>query len=151
LPPAAQARPALTPSSPKTEPASTGAPEGALALPDAWEKVLSTPKALPAGVLPFLKAAKAEFPKDGRILITVLPGPGLERLADPVVVRALKDSLGRLSGSVPELVVVPESPGDRPAERITEGTVRNGRLKELVEKEPTLGEAVKELDLELLD
>jgi DNA polymerase-3 subunit gamma/tau len=150
-PPDVQARPALTPTSPKAEPASTGAPEGALALPDAWEKVLSTPKALPAGVLPFLKAAKAEFPKDGRILITVLPGPGLERLADPVVVRALKDSLGRLSGSVPELVVVPESPGDRPAERITEGTVRNGRLKELVEKEPTLGEAVKELDLELLD
>jgi hypothetical protein len=29
--------------------------------------------------------------------------------------------------------------------------VRGGRLRELVDKEPTLGEAVEELDLELLD
>ena len=35
--------------------------------------------------------------------------------------------------------------------RITEETVRNGRLQELVDKEPALGEAVKELDLELLE
>lgn len=125
--------------------------EETLALPEAWDRVLNTPKALPLGVLPFLKAAKAEFPESGRILLTVPPGPGRDRLADPVVVRTLKDSLGRLTGSAPELVVVPESPGDRPVERITEGTVRDGRLKELVEKEPTLGEAVKELDLELLD
>jgi hypothetical protein len=75
----------------------------------------------------------------------------LERLQDPVVVRTLKEEVGRFLGSVPDLAILPAEPGTAATERITEGTVRDGRLRDLVEKEPALGEAVKELDLELLD
>ena len=48
-------------------------------------------------------------------------------------------------------VVVGETEGEAQPSRITEESVRDARLRDLVEKEPALGEAVKELDLELLD
>ena len=137
------------------ERASEGVPvkvaDSPISLREAWDRMLGSPQNIPKGVLPFLKAAKVDFPEDGTIQLSVLPGPGLERLQDPVVVRTLREAVGVHSGSVPGLTVSPEGPGDGPAERITEGTVRNGRLRELVDKEPALGEAVKELDLELLD
>jgi DNA polymerase-3 subunit gamma/tau len=125
--------------------------DGPVSLDSAWEKALESPKNLPKGVLPFLKAASVEFPSDGEIRLSVPPGPGLERLQDPQVVRKVKDAVGRFFGSAPELSVLAAAPEDGPPERITEGTVRGGRLRELVDKEPTLGEAVEELDLELLD
>jgi DNA polymerase III gamma/tau subunit len=122
-----------------------------LPLQEAWDRTLTNPRGLPKGVLAFLKAAKTEVIGEGAIRLTVPPGPGLDRLRDPVALRALKDALASLAGSPPEIQVVSGEEGNRPAERITESTVRDGRLKELVEKEPTLGEAVKELDLELMD
>jgi DNA polymerase-3 subunit gamma/tau len=124
---------------------------GTATLPDAWAGVLEHAGDLPKGVLPFLKAAKVSFPENGAVHLTVLPGPGLERLEDPLVVRALKEALGSRTGSVPEVIVTAEGSDGSPPERITEGTVKNGRLRELVDKEPALGEAVKELDLELMD
>jgi len=126
-------------------------PAAEISLPKAWELALGNPKNLPKGVLPFLKAAKVDFRDEGRIQLSVLPGPGLERLQDPTVLRTLGEAVGLHAGSVPELTVSAEGPEEGPADRITEETVRDGRLRELVEKEPTLGEAVKELDLELLE
>lgn len=122
-----------------------------LSLPEIWDRVLGSPKNLPKGVLPFLRASTADFSEDGRIKLSVLPGPGLERLQDPIVLRTLAEAVGRHAGSVPELTVSAEGLEEGPTNRITEETVRNGRLRELVEKEPALGEAVKELDLDLLD
>ena len=126
-------------------------PGAQIPLPKAWDLALGDPKNLPKGVLPFLKAAKVDFPGDGRIQLSVLPGPGLERLQDPNVLRILGEAVGLHAGSVPELTISAEGPEEGPTDRITEETVRDGRLRELVEKEPVLGEAVKELDLELLD
>jgi DNA polymerase-3 subunit gamma/tau len=126
-------------------------PDGPLPLPEAWNRALANPKELPTGVLPFLRAARIEFPEDGGIRLYLLPGPGLERLQDPFVARTLAEAVARHAGAVPELTVVEEEVGAGPRERVTEGTVRDGRLRELVEEEPALGEAVKELDLELLD
>jgi len=124
---------------------------GPVSLEAAWAGLLDEPRNLPKGVVPFLRAAKVVFPGDGAIQVSVVPGPGLERLQDSVVLRGLKDAIAARTGEDPELQVVPESPGDEPPDRITEEAVRDSRLRELVEGEPTLGEAVKELDLELLD
>jgi DNA polymerase-3 subunit gamma/tau len=129
----------------------SGSPEN-LPLEAAWAQALAHGKDLPRGVQPFLRAATVDFQESrNSIHLKVPPGPGLEKLQNPVVLRTLKELVGRFAESVPDLVLESDGPDDRPSERITEGTVRNGRLRELVEEEPTLGEAVEELDLELLD
>lgn len=120
-------------------------------LREAWTQLLDAPSQLPKGVLPFLRAASVDFPSRDEIRLSVPPGPGLERLEDPVTLKALKRALEAVAQTVPEITVRSgQGPEKRPG-RITEKTIRKGRLEELVEKEPTLGEAVKELDLELLD
>jgi hypothetical protein len=63
---------------------------------------------------------------------------------------ALSETLGR------RVEVALEAPGGPPeegeaGERITPGAVREGRLRELLEREPLLGRAVEELDLEMLE
>ena len=120
-------------------------------LSQAWNRMLEGAKGLPKGVVPFLRAASVEFPGEGRVHLTVPPGPVLERLQDPAVQRALKGALKELGQEVQEIFTSPADSPERFSGRITEQTVRTGRLQELVEKEPALGEAVKELDLELLD
>jgi hypothetical protein len=120
-------------------------------LADAWDRVLGNPKNLPKGVLPFLRAATVEFPGEGEIRLSVLPGPGLERLQDPLVTRTLGEALAVHTGSAPDVIILANASGEGRTGRITEETLRDGRLRELLEKEPALGEAVEELDLELLD
>lgn len=117
----------------------------------AWTLALETPGDLPRGVLPFLRAARVDFPRAGAIQLSVPPGPGLDKLKDPVVIRKLREAVGHHAGSLPDLSVREEASGEGARSRVTEGSVRDGRLRELVEEEPTLGEAVEELDLELLD
>ena len=101
--------------------------------------------------MPFLRAASVSFPSHGQVRLRVPPGPGLEKLQDPVVSGKLRRAIGALAGSEPDLVVEAQETDDGPSKRITEGAVRDGRLRELVDEEPALGEAVQELDLELLD
>ncbi len=129
--------------SPKTSPAAS--------IREAWNRLLEDPSELPKGVLPFLKAATVQFPSDSEVLLFVLPGPGLERLQDPTLVGPLREALSKHLGFVPGFSARSSDEEEGGAERITEGMVRGGRLRELVDKEPTLGEAVEELDLELLD
>jgi DNA polymerase-3 subunit gamma/tau len=117
----------------------------------AWTRALETPGNLPRGVLPFLRAARVDFPRAGAIQLSVLPGPGLEKLKDPAIIRKLREAVGHHAGSFPDLSVREEASAEVARSRVTEGSVRDGRLRELVEEEPTLGEAVEELDLELLD
>ncbi|MBT8395311.1 MAG: DNA polymerase III subunit gamma/tau, partial [Gemmatimonadetes bacterium] len=138
------------PTDPSAEPPS-GKKEEDLPLPEAWKMVLKGPKNLPKGVLPFLKAARVEFPGEKEVVLFIPPGPGLDRVQEPAVLRRLKDAIGRHCGGPPGLSVKPDGPDEGPPERITEGTVRGSRLRELMDKEPALGEAVEELDLELLD
>ncbi|MFC1574592.1 DNA polymerase III subunit gamma/tau [Gemmatimonadota bacterium] len=134
-----------------------GEPEGeeggvsALTLPEAWERLLSLPKDLPKGVLPFLRGATVEFPGEDRVRLMIPPGPGLEKLQGEKVLRSMEGALSGHLGREVRLETQAAEPGDVRPSRITEEAVRNGRLKDLVDKEPSLGEAVKELDLELLD
>jgi hypothetical protein len=127
------------------------APPGRLPAREAWARILEDPRDLPSGVLPFLRAAVVAFPEERRIELLLPPGPGLERLEDPLAVDALKKALSSHMGDDPQLEVRELEAEEGAPARVTEEMVRNGRLRELVEKEPTLGEAVKELDLELMD
>ena len=83
--------------------------------------------------------------------MTLPPGPALERLKNPEVIKALKKAMANHGQASAEIVILEGQSRKQTPGRITEETVRSGRLQELVAKEPTLGEAVKELDLELLD
>ena len=134
---------------PEPSPASGGQRSGTLA--EAWNLVLEGQADLPRGLLPFLKAASADFSADGKIRLKIPGGAAMERLSEPATIRALKGALSSSGHDSVEIVLAEEHPSDLKAPRITQDTVREGRLEELVEKEPALGEAVRELDLELLD
>lgn len=117
---------------------------------EAWRRVLASPGDLPKGVSVILRAAAVEFSREGEICLRV-PGVGMERLTEPGTLKALRTALSAYLDPVPEIRVWEEERGEDSRVRITEDTVKKGRLQELMDKEPTLEEAVKELDLELLD
>jgi len=120
-------------------------------LRDAWSRVLEEPRELPKGVLPFLRAADVDFPSAGQVRVSLPPGPGLERLMSPGVRAGLREALQRHWGHELELIVAGGSQEKGLPSRVTPETVRDGRLRDLVSKEPAIGEVVQELDLELLD
>lgn len=118
----------------------------------AWEQILKTGEAVPPGMRPFLRAARVSESDDGSVLIELPAGPGLERLSAPAACRRLSKALGDLLGRSIDVVVQEAGgpPGQLP-QRISPGTVRSDRLKALMQREPLLEKAVKELDLELLE
>lgn len=84
--------------------------------------------------------------------VAVPPGPGLDRMAEPVVKRGLSDALAAAVGREVEIRVVESDVGrKRGVERISPETVREDRLQNLLDREPLLERAVQELDLELMD
>jgi hypothetical protein len=98
---------------------------------------------------PFLRVATVTEGPGGEVLVRV-PGPALERLREPVVLHQVSNALSAQLGRGVRVVA---AAADAPAEgrRITQETVRQDRLRELISKEPVLQRAVEELDLELLD
>ena len=152
-PPVADAlyAPTPVPSGPAGGSEGSGDPVAPPTLESAWGMLLHAPEALPKGILPFLRAAEADFPREGLIRLSLTPGPGLDRLQDTLTQRALREALSTRARREVDVEIHTAPVGGGPPARITEETVRDGRLQELVDKEPTLGEAVKELDLELLD
>jgi len=123
---------------------------------DAWRKVLDAGEGVPPGMLAFLRAARVRAVDDGVLEVAVPAGPALDRLQDPSTRRELAEALGRVVGEAPEIRVTRLEEGERDvrsgtAGRISPEAVREDRLKALVEREPLLGRAVEELDLELLE
>ncbi len=117
----------------------------------AWSRLLDEGTGLPGGLGPFLRAAVVRSGTQGQVEVVLPPGPGLDRLKEPLVRSGLEKALHRHLVGRPRLVVVPgEAPGAASG-RITPETVRQSRLRKLIEREPLLGKAVQELDLELLD
>ncbi|MDX1568263.1 MAG: hypothetical protein R3223_10720, partial [Longimicrobiales bacterium] len=142
----AERGPAPEPASPS---ASDAAPEDLRA---SWERLLSTGEGIPPGMSPFLRAARARSLGDGVLEVALPPGPGLERLQEPVIRRGLTDALTSVAGREVELQVAERGADpDRSGKRISPETVRQDRLRHLLEREPLLERAVEELDLELLD
>ena len=74
----------------------------------------------------------------------------LDRLRDPDTLRHLSDALTTHLGHAARIVVDLEESATEPA-RVTKATVREDRLRELLQREPVLRRAVEELDLELMD
>jgi len=145
--------PGSAPPAGKARRGSTVAETSPASLSEAWARLLQAPpgQQLPKGTAAVLRGASTDFSEAGRIRILLPPGLGKEKLEDARVIRALKSALAGLGQEDVEIEVGEQEPGTSTQPRITEATVRKGRLQDLVEKEPTLGEAVKELDLELLD
>jgi DNA polymerase-3 subunit gamma/tau len=119
----------------------------------AWRWVLDRGEGVPAGMAGFLRNAEPVL--DGDTVLVALPAPAVERLTENAAERtALRLAIGEGLGRVVELRVRVEAAAESPtggAARVTPDTVRETRLKELVNQEPTLARAVEELDLELLD
>ncbi|NIP60031.1 MAG: DNA polymerase III subunit gamma/tau [Gemmatimonadetes bacterium] len=147
-------------------PASAGAASPSASVPggeplsldpeDAWRTVLDAGDGVPQGMLAFLRAARVRAVDDGILEVAVPAGPALDRLQDPSTRRELAEALGRVMGGAPEIRVSRLEEGDRDGRsgtthRISPEAVREDRLKALLEREPLLGRAVEELDLELLE
>ena len=127
-------------------------PDLRLEAEEAWSHLMADGKGIPSGMRPFLQAATVHSPEAGVVVIEIPEGPGLERLQDPVARRTIRDALGAVMVAPPEIVVRPSrGSGPNKQPRISREAVRTDRLRELVQKEPRLKDAVDELDLELLD
>ena len=116
----------------------------------AWKSLLEEGIGLPAGLLTFLRGADAVVAEDGALELGVA-GPALERLKGSTS-GALEEALSRAtSRAVTIRVRGTDGRGRSTESRISRDEVRQGRLRDLVEKEPALRHAVEELDLELLE
>jgi DNA polymerase-3 subunit gamma/tau len=125
-------------------------PEGpVLGAAAAWERMLRAGGA-PPGMGPLLGAATVLQGPEGAVHVRVPPGPALDRLRDPDTLRHLSDAFATHLGHAARIVVDLDESAAEPA-RITQDTVREDRLHELLQREPVLRRAVEELDLELLD
>ncbi len=128
-------------------------PEAASApsVAEAWTALLSDRAHLPEGLGPFLRAGRVEETPEG-LLLQLPAGPGLDRLRDASVRKRLEAALGKhLGRSLPLAIEEMGAGAGSAGGRIDQGTVREDRLRDLLEREPTLGAAVEELDLEILD
>ncbi|MGH7482891.1 MAG: DNA polymerase III subunit gamma/tau [Longimicrobiales bacterium] len=121
---------------------------------DALRAMLESREALPAGTSAFLRIADVSEPEPGKLRIALPPGPGLERLRDDVGVRrGIAEGVARRVGRAVSIDIVARTGSEgegRPA-RLTAEKVRNDKLSRITSEEPTLGRAVEEWDLELLE
>ena len=145
--------PLSPPPAPASAPASRGSgrPEGARgatparaapgSTPDlltAWRGLLEEGIGLPPGLLTFLRGADAQVAEDGALELG-LAGPALERLKGSTS-GALEEALSRAtSRAVTIRVRGTDGRGPSTESRISRDEVRQGRLRDLVEKEPPCG------------
>jgi len=117
---------------------------------EAWELWLESGRGVPRGMAAFLRVTEVRDLGD-HVEIEPPPGPALERLGDPAVLRRVREGLTPFLGRRPELVVKAPAPGASAPTRVTRREVRQDTLKALYRKEPRLERAVQELDLELME
>jgi len=115
-------------------------------LEQAWARALDETE-LPSGLATFLRVGELSQPDADHVHLRI-DAAAAERLAAAGAGRDLAAALGRAMGRSLKLSV--DSPDGGP-ERITQETVKEGRLREYIAEEPLLEHAVLELDLELLD
>lgn len=147
-------------SQPAAEVAATGLPTAAVvdAAPAPGGRVgaalrdLMESDGLPPGLGLFLRVARVVEEGQGRAVIELPPGPALERLAaGSAALRALEAGLADRIGEAVQVEVRAPKQGDRPKERLTPEKVKNDRLARISREEPTLGRAVEEWDLEIVE
>ena len=122
-------------------------------LVEAWALVLADPSCAPRGFKVVLGDTRTR--EDGNILILEAPGDLVEeKLGDVSVRRKLEKGLALHAGrdyAEISLVKVAGTHQAGPAARITEESARRTRLRDLVERAPHIEQAVRELDLDLVD
>jgi DNA polymerase-3 subunit gamma/tau len=117
----------------------------------AWRRWLDAGKDIPKDLSGFLRSAHVVEGSDGSVVVRPLPGPAMERLSTPGVMKQIADGLAPHLGRRPELrLEAPEATGAGAA-RVTQEEVHADTLKALYRQEPRLERAVEELDLELMD
>jgi hypothetical protein len=120
---------------------------------DAWNDVVRSGDGLPPGLSPFLMGGRAEGGEEG-LVVTLPPGPALERLRAPEVRESVREALRARTGRTEALSFVEMTGADPDAgadTRISSHEVREGRMHDLLEREPALRAAVESLDLQILD
>ncbi len=153
--PSPQSSPASAPrpqSSPAPAPSPQSAPSSPASLTEAWRLLLGERSNLPPGLANLLRTASATE-QDDALVLNQVEGLLVERLADPTVLNELRSALARQAGrdEVRIRVEVEPSPAPEANSRVTAASVRRGRLRDLAARAPFLEQAVRELDLELVE
>tara|TARA_Y100000780_G_scaffold230620_1_gene253229 strand:+ start:1840 stop:3351 length:1512 start_codon:yes stop_codon:yes gene_type:complete len=120
-------------------------------LEEAWTRWLESGNNIPLGLSGFLRSAEVRELPDGRLEVTTLPGPGARKLKEPEVMLEICTGVAAYLKRAPDIVIADIKTEPLNTERITEKSVREDTLRELLQQEPRLGRAVEELDLELMD
>jgi len=129
-------------------------------LPDAWRTLVADGRRHRPGLkVALLAATVVDATDDGNLLLKVPRGPVAEKLGDPSVLRELEGARALHSGrNSAKISIVAEGDGSEATgqaagspPRVSEETVRDTRLQELVRRVPHLEGAVAELDLEFVD
>ena len=120
-------------------------------LEEAWTRWLESGNNIPLGLSGFLRSAEVRELSDGRLEVTTLPGPGARKLKEPEVMLEICKGVAAYLKRAPDIVIADIKTEPLNTERITEKSVREDTLRELLQQEPRLGKAVEELDLELMD
>ena len=118
---------------------------------EGWTRWLESGNNIPLGLSGFLRSAKVRELSDGRLEVTILPGPGARKLKEPGVILEICKGVGAYLKQAPDIVIADIATEPLNTERITEKSVREDTLRELLQQEPRLGRALEELDLELMD
>ena len=141
------------PPPPTTPPASRPLAEG-------WKAVVADGRRIGRGLSPILHAATVvKETSDGELVLQVPGELGSDRLAGADVLPKLEEALALHSGrDSAKISIVAEDEGAdegsaaaASSARVSQETVRAGRLEELVRRAPYLERAVAELDLEFVD
>ena len=116
-----------------------------------WQSLLSDGRGVPRGMLTLLRGADSRVDREGTLELRMIPGPILERLRGGEQV-TLEEALAQTaSREIPIRLLEIEDADHETDARISAERVRDGRLRDLLEREPALRPAVEELDLELLE
>ncbi len=118
---------------------------------EAWHRWLDGGRGIPTGLTAFLRSATVKEDEQGRLTVSPLPGPALERLAQTAVIEHLRDGMTPYLGRRPVIVVETVEASPPSGARVTREEVQADTLRTLYRQEPRLERAVQELDLELMD
>ncbi len=117
-------------------------------------------RGLPQGLAPFIGSSEVIEVAADRVVLTLPPGPGFDQLTSDHATRlALQAAIGRELGQELVLEIRPIGVATDPSgmavsaapNRLTAEHVRADQLARLAREQPTLGRAVEQWDLELLD